>query len=394
MKILFGFLASFALQTAHAAAPVAGEGLVDLHAHVFMYEGFGVPWFGKFNGPIEVKSWKEKMGSKINPEALEKSGAQVVVVALYTHPLFRGEPRDAIRRQIFTAKQFVKAHPHWVIARSPNELEQAHAAGKKALVFSLEGAAQVLETEQDLVEFIDQEGIRIVTLYHFIDDHFGGAALMRGTGSAANPLGWFKAWKNGTRDSQGVLVNTKGMTDTGRRLAHSLIQRGVWMDLSHATDADQVELTQISEKAQLPLLYTHTALRKYLGAERGISEIQLQAVKRTGGILGIIPSEDMLQDTPSRLAPCGAGGIPALKHQVQEAGQVVGEDAVSLGSDLNAPLSFIRADCNGSQFSDYSQLGAIWNSTQRGGLNVKKFVKVWSRVHTHPNESLNKASKK
>src|SRR5690606_26901719 len=120
-------------------------------------------------------------------ETLRESGIRILVAALYAHPLMTWDLRDSIRRQIAQAERFVKENPEWVLVRDAIETRKVLAEGKRALILSLEGAAGILESEKDLHEFIDERGIRIVTLLHLIDDHFGGAAFLRGAAILANP---------------------------------------------------------------------------------------------------------------------------------------------------------------------------------------------------------------
>ena len=48
------------------------------------------------------------------------------------------------------------------------------------MILALEGASGIIETDEDLAEFVDRDGIRIVTLIHLTDDEFGGAAFLKG----------------------------------------------------------------------------------------------------------------------------------------------------------------------------------------------------------------------
>ena len=386
------FLLFFALH-AHALDRV------DLHAHLFMHEGVGLSWMGSFTGPIRSEHWQDRLHSKVNAEALELSGSQLVAVALYSHPLFLGSERNSIRRQIATAEAFVVSHPDWVIARSLPEARQAKAAGKKILIFTLEGADGILESEADLKEFIDEQGIRIVTPLHFIDDQFGGAALMPPKNAFVNPFAWIRSFFR-DKDVEGARLNDRGLTSRGEWLIRALLARGVWIDLSHSSDASQRGMREWIEKADQPLLYTHTMLRRFYHSERGVSAEQLKLVRQSGGIIGLLPSEDMMAGTQVEASacaqPCGQtcmGGVPALVEQFKEVSRVVGPDSVSLGTDINAPLNFIQPDCAHPEadtrgFYQYGQLGELWDAMrERGigsknlpGLTLEKFFQVWGRV--------------
>jgi hypothetical protein len=154
---------------------------VDLHSHLFMKPGLGLLFNGSFFGPLKARGWKSRFGQQINEETLQKSQIGLMVVALYANPIFTWTPRAAIREEIRQAELFVSRHPNeWVIARSAAQARAAINEGKRVLVLSLERASWILETEADLKEFVDEKGIRIVTLMHLIDDRFGGAGFLKG----------------------------------------------------------------------------------------------------------------------------------------------------------------------------------------------------------------------
>ncbi len=364
-----------------------------------MHEGVGLSWMGSFTGPIRAEHWKDRLRSKVNADALEASGSKLVIVALYSHPLFLGSQRNSIRRQISAAETFVESHPGWVIARNPREARAETSAGKKVLVFSLEGADGVLESEEDIREFVDGRGIRVVTPLHFIDDQFGGAALMPTKNAFVNPVSWIRSLFR-DKDREGARINDHGLTSRGEWLIRSLLARGVWIDFSHSSDASQQGMRPWLEKAHQPLLYTHTMLRRYYLGERGVSADQLKLVRHTGGIVGIIPSQDMMEGTQVDsllcLGQCGKpceGGVSALAEQFLEVSREVGSEFVSLGTDINAPLNFLPADCisAGSDprgFYHYGQLGELWAALEKrslanernSGLTLQKFLQVWERV--------------
>jgi microsomal dipeptidase-like Zn-dependent dipeptidase len=373
---------------------------VDLHAHLFFHEGVGVPWFGGFRDPIRATSWRDRVRSKVNAQELDASGAALVGVALYTHPGFLGSQRDSLRRQIREAQRFLAERPdHWALVRTPEEAARANAQGKRALVLTLEGAAGVLETEADLREFIDEAGIRIVTPFHFLDDLYGGAAILPGRGALMNPWAWARSLFS-ARCAEGVRVNPRGLTDQGRWLARALARRGVWIDFSHASDRSQMDLAPVLEEFGQPHLFTHTMLREFYPGERGVSRSQLSEVGRTRGVVGLLPSQDMMGNTvvdPCFMAhPCVSacpGGLPALLTQFKIVSQFVGTDRVTLGSDINAPLSFLPPQPgepdNARGYYRYGQLKDLWAAMEphahqfeggRLGMDLSGFLEAWSQI--------------
>ncbi|HTL11342.1 MAG TPA: membrane dipeptidase, partial [Bdellovibrionota bacterium] len=339
--------------------------------------------------------WKNRFGSMANPQTLNDSQIGVIVACIYVHPLI-GDMRASVRRQADLAERFVKENPGWVLARSGSEALQAFKSGKRVMILALEGASGMLETEADLDEFIGKRGIRIVNLLHLTDDHFGGVAFLRGIMGLASPIAWLRSLFDSNREN-GVKRNTRGLTSEGEALAKNLISRHVWIDLAHASDEAQKRLVALHRDAGLPLLYTHTALRKYLGAERGISNSQLQDLAQTGGFMGFMPSPDMLVDTPPWKEGC-TGGIQRLARQYSEAAKVVGGDAIGLGTDYSGGIPHLEPPSDGCKtgtsldekgFWNISQARDVWKALaaaqvgtpRRLGASAERFLHAWARVN-------------
>ncbi|MGE4105975.1 MAG: membrane dipeptidase [Bacteriovoracia bacterium] len=370
---------------------------VDLHSHTFMDRAMASWAFhGEFNGPIEATSWKHRYRSQINPETIGQSGLAVSVVALYGHRLFHWDLREAVRRQIADAEAFVKTNPEWVIAKTPMDAETALATGKRMLVFSLEGADGILENEADLVEFVDQKGLRIVTPLHLTDDQYGGVAFLRGILVLASPWAFIKSLFSPIY-ADGVRVNPNGLSERGQWLINALLKHQVWVDLSHASDAAQREIVPMLKAAKQPILYTHTMLRAYHGAERGITTAQLQDVAYSGGIVGIMPSHMMMEGTPlpEGRAPECDGHIPALAKQYNEMIDIVGPASVMFGTDFNGGVTRFSKDCpthsrlDETGYVHAAHLPFVWEALAKNGgrtppdlqVTARRFVDAWQAAY-------------
>ncbi len=334
-----------------------------------------------FSKKLEARDWRDRTRSQANPETVNASGVQILVATLYAHPLMVTSLKGSIRKQIDYGERFVRENPEWVIARSSPEARAAIADGKRVLIFALEGAAGFLDTEEDLVEFVDQKGIRIVAPLHLTDDHFGGAALLRGLSVLASPIAWARTLFSPVRDHEGVRLNDHGLSNEGRELILRLRKRGVWVDLAHSSDRAQEAITPLLAGA--PLLYTHTVLRKYHRSERSISTAQLEAVRDSGGIVGLMPSTQMLEGTPTECGP-----FEAFVTQYREMAEIVGAERVVTGSDFNGALPHLPPGCGGRGMWNISELGNLWEDLRAAGAPVparldsavERFLTAWERV--------------
>ncbi|MGE3974062.1 MAG: membrane dipeptidase [Bdellovibrionales bacterium] len=393
MKIIFALL--FISQSVFASG-------VDLHSHLFMEEG--IPqWLykGCFQCPLKATSAKDLFSSKINRDELLKSDLDIMVASLYAHALGRYQKREAIRHQIRLAKDFVNEWPQWVLATDAQQATRALAQRKKVLILSLEGAEGVLETEADFDEFVAYGPLRIVTPIHLSDDEVGGAALLQHIFGIINPLAFFKSFVNG-RKVENVRVNNKGLTPKGRWVIQRLLDYRVWIDLTHASDMSQMEMISMMKKAKQPLLYTHTVLREFHGAERGLAQWQIEELKATGGMVGILPSPNYLHRAESSQvkkcencdSSCTTGFYSFVVHY-QKLARELGQDAVTAGTDFNAPLPHLVPQCGFREgvgregFWKASQYKNLWESfplfeqpVPRADLTTQKFLKLWSQVQS------------
>lgn len=408
--VLKGFLANLSLAALlawgpidlQAAAPLSPEPAwlrklpedahLELHAHLFMNEGMTWLFRGDFEGPLAADSWRDRFSSQANAEALERSGIQILVASLYAHPLFTWNLRDSIRRQIAQAERFVATHPDWLLARDFAQAEEGLKRGKRILLLSLEGADGILETEEDLREFVDQAGIRIVNLLHLMDDEYGGVALLGSFRALSSPFAWLRSLFRPKAGDPPVRVNPRGLTPKGRELAQKLLERKVWLDLAHASDEAQRELLPLLREHGQPVLYTHTVLRKYHAAERALSDEQIEWIKTSQGIVGLMPSPELLEGTPTE-RDC-QGTVQALAIQHRELAARIGETSVSVGSDYNGGIPHLRPSCRSTGTSldqppghyTIGQSGELHRALRESGAplarplrgTVGRFMQAWS----------------
>lgn len=405
IAICVGFCAQLGLPPAFAEnAPISHASLVDLHSHFFMPEATGLERLGNFEGKLQARTWEDRLKTRVNAEALERSQVKIAVVALYTHPLFLGSQRNQLRRQLNTLNKFVELHPSWIIAKNPAQAKAALGAGKRVIVLSLEGANGTLETDADFQEFIEQAGIRIVTPLHFVDDWIGGAALMPDFKIWVNPKAALRSYLSPKFDSTGVRINSQGITPEGAQYIRKLLRAGVWIDLSHASDASAGDMIPWIREAHQPLLYTHTVLRSGFHGERGITPELLQIVKETYGIVGLLPSDDELEGTTQLAACCPTachaeceGGVAAFCSQFVEMTRKLPATSILIGSDMDAPLTFLKPSCpeieksNPRGIWEYGQLPVLAKFLELKGLTppetpsinplddfrVKAFLAAW-----------------
>src|SRR6185437_5164873 len=240
-------------------------------------------------------------------------------------------------------------------------------------------------------------GIRIVGPLHLTDDEFGGVAFLGGWRALSDPLAWLEAVVHS--GFGGPWRNRSVLTEVGQAFIQQLLNRHVWIDLAHASDQSVTEMIPMIERAGQPLLYTHTALRSYYRAERGATPELLSQVARSGGIVGLMPSEDMLVAAP-KSATCHSAlyGLAREYEQVaaifHAAGQ--GSESIMMGSDYNGGIEHLSpagASCGTGTSLDtqglwnMGQIPELWTALKKLGAPVpvplsgmvQKFLADWEK---------------
>jgi membrane dipeptidase len=204
---------------------------------------------------------------------------------------------EAARLHTFAKKSQGKL----VIIRSRTDLQNYLSSRKPGQVAGFIGAegSQPLEGKLENLDDLFNSGIRMMAPTHFTDTAIGGAAAG---------------------------INKGGLTDLGRQWVRALETKGIIIDLAHASPAT---LRDVTAMASRPVIVSHTGVKATCDNPRNLSDEELQAVAKTGGVIGI-----GLWDT----ATCGTDA-KATARAIRHAVSVVGSDHVALGSDFDGAVT-------------------------------------------------------
>jgi membrane dipeptidase len=186
------------------------------------------------------------------------------------------------------------------VVRDAEALDEALAAGRIALLLSLEGA-EPLGYDPGLIEVFWQLGVRMVSL----------------TWNRRNPFA------DGLNE-----VNDGGLSDLGRELVDRLADLGVVLDLAHASPRTFFEVLERVPDA--PVVVSHACCRAVFDTPRNLSDDQLRALAEHGGVLavmGIPLGVDLAAPSLARLA-----------DHVDHAVEVMGAAHVGIGADFMAQI--------------------------------------------------------
>jgi membrane dipeptidase len=161
----------------------------------------------------------------------------------------------------------------------------------------IEGA-HALDGKVENVEVLFDAGFRMISPTHFFDNEMGGSA-------------------HG--------VEKYGLTEKGKEMVKRMEQKGMLVDVAHASAKTIDDVLAIATK---PVVVSHTGVKGTCENNRNLSDEQLKAIAKTGGVIGI-----GFWDT----ATCGEDA-KSIAKAIRYAANVIGVEHVGLGSDFDGSV--------------------------------------------------------
>lgn len=216
------------------------------------------------------------------------------------------------------------SHPDFRVVLSASDLADEADDDRIAAVIGVEGG-YAIEDDLGVVDALFDSGVRCLTL------------------TWNDPTAWADAAGN---EKHG------GLTSFGARMVHRLFRLGMLVDLSHASDRT---FDAVLERAERPVVSSHTGMRQLAALSRNISDRHLEAIAGTGGLAGMSLFNGHLDaDFEARCAPLRAreyadteemaravraevGTLPmsAVVDHVRHAVGIVGSEHIGLGADFD-----------------------------------------------------------
>lgn len=268
-----------------------------------------------------------------------KGGLGTWVVVCWPDPAHHlGRSFARASEMLAAAHALAERHPaRFRLVGNSAELAAAHAAGAIAGIAGIEGG-HALEQSLAKLDWFFERGLRVMTLVW------------------NNHLAWIRSCQSGA--GAGV---PEGLSDFGREVVRRMNELGIVVDLSHAGERSFFEALETSVR---PVIASHSGCKSLHDHPRNLSDPQLRALARQGGVVGIVfhpgfldaaaraeearvrrlPAYAGLQGEPmakflaqQRLMRTLAAPLPAarLVEHVEHAVEVAGIDHVGLGSDYD-----------------------------------------------------------
>ncbi|MBK7642327.1 MAG: dipeptidase [Planctomycetes bacterium] len=158
--------------------------------------------------------------------------------------------------------RLLAAHPERLaFAGNGRQLREARAAGKLAGIPGIEGGHSLEESLDELVWFFER-GVRVLTLVW------------------NNHLSWIRSCQSGAGPEA-----PEGLSEFGRDVVRTMNELGMLIDLSHAGEKSFYDALETSAK---PVIASHSGCKVLHGHQRNLTDEQLRALKRNGGVCGIV----------------------------------------------------------------------------------------------------------
>ena len=224
--------------------------VVDGHVHITNR----VYWEG-------IDPWEAQATGLWDYARAEQGGLDVVIEHVYLEDPYNNynyAVKQAVRL-VETFYRVLEANPERMeLALGGADIRRIVRNGKTAVILALEGGFD-MEGDLDVLRLFYRLGVRLVQFSnHDTTSAFADAGLDD------------QVWG--------------GITDHGRAVIAEMNRLGILIDVSHASDAAQL---QIIEASAAPVVASHHGLRRFSDSPRTLSDAVLEAMAAKGGLVGI-----------------------------------------------------------------------------------------------------------
>lgn len=223
-----------------------------------------------------------KGGSQASLEKLQAGGVSAVVLALAVGPGPRDDAgvkaaRAEVDAKLAKLKQFVAdSGGKAVVAKSAAEIEAARKAGRIAVIPGFLNARS-LGKDVGAIDALYRDGVRVFGLTH----------------AAHND------WADSSRPSGGPAQEHGGLSPLGRQAVAKLNDLGIVVDVSQLTPAGVQQVLQIT---RVPVIASHSAVRALVDNTRNLSDAELDAIGKNGGVVHVPAFNAYLRSPPPGFA--------------------------------------------------------------------------------------------
>ncbi len=281
--------------------------VVDLHLDTFIpHRLWGYDWFARHkSGPVGRHFF-----GHVDWPRLADGGLTGAIWSITTNP-FRptGNRWSIFQHNLGRIRGLLEGSGGRMrLVRTHSEYLEARAAGAHAAMLGIQGG-NALESAPDGVASIPDRAVVRITLVHLTN-----ASL----GASSSPHHYVRG--------------DKGLFDLGRDFVRQCNAERVFVDLAHIHEKAFWDAVEVHDPSQ-PLIVTHTGVDGVRPHWRNLTDAQCKAVADTGGVIGVIFSDQFLQRSG------GPRDAQMIVEHLEHICDVAGEEAAALGSDYDGAIS-------------------------------------------------------
>ena len=293
--------ASLWIADLHADSLLCGRNLLerDARGHV------DLPRLIQGNVALQIFSLPTKTPWGLNIERNTDRGDQITWLAVaerWPLPSWKSLTARALYQARRLQQMTADSHGKFALIQSASDLSAYEARRKSnqamvAAILSIEGA-HALDGKLENLDVLFDRGYRMMSPSHFFDNDIAGSSAG---------------------------VDKSGLSEKGRAMIRRMESKRMIVDLAHASPRTIDDVLAIATR---PVVVSHTGLKATCNNNRNLSDAQIQAVAKNGGLIGI-------GYWPT--ATCGhdaAAIVRSMRHVVD----LVGADHVALGSDFDGAV--------------------------------------------------------
>jgi membrane dipeptidase len=201
--------------------------------------------------------------------------------------------------QIDIIRQNIRQHrKDLTLATTAEEIRQAHAQGKIAILMGIEGG-HMIGNHIRMVRVFSALGVRYMTLAHFYNDE----------------------WADSSTDKPAH----NGLTDFGKDVVREMNRQGMLVDISHVSDKTFYDALEVSK---VPPIASHSSVRAISNHPRNMSDDMIKALSAKGGVIQINYERNYLSEEYRKAFEVVAGDVSRMEEKFKKE---CGDDNVCIG---------------------------------------------------------------
>ena len=222
------------------------------------------------------------------------------------------------------------------------------ASQAKAAIDDLTGELDSQCTEADVADGLQElhtAGVRHLFPIHNANNGFGGAALYNHVFTLPSPEfdvpGLRDCSAEGYEFNDGK-CNEGGLTPLGESFSRQLMERGMMIDIDHHSQLSKLDLLDIAESYDYPLVSSHTGILELSSGDRkhegNIGPSEVERIRKLGGTIAPIVIQGTTEDTSSwkgRVPHTCSDSSESFTQAYLYLKDKMGGASVPIGSDFN-----------------------------------------------------------